>query len=269
MMKNIIDQKNIYSDFMGEIILNENLGKLLEQFDKVFLNMAKSIGGIEEYYPVLLTLDTLEKTGYLKHSPHQCIICNNYITSGERQYALSPSACFHVYEHYENCELDQMKVITLKQNVFRAEDEKWDEIGKIRDYHVREIVFIGNSEFVDKMRQIMMDKTVKFISSLKLNFNLDLATDSFILPEMKRYEKIQLLKKSKYELSVNIQQKNMALASFNIHEESFSKPFHIVVQGEEQTVTGCVGFGLERWVFAIISEFGYDPAFWPNILYGG
>ena len=32
----------------------------------------------------------------------------------------------------------------------------------------------------------------------------------------------------------------------------------------DNTVTGCIGFGLERWVIAFISQFGIDINNWPD-----
>lgn len=29
-------------------------------------------------------------------------------------------------------------------------------------------------------------------------------------------------------------------------------------------MTGCVGFGLERWVIAFVSQYGVDPNNWPQ-----
>ncbi len=243
----------------------------METMDKHFLSIAKSVGAVEEFYPVLLSRNSLEKTGYLKRSPHQCIFCTDYYNANQEseQFALSPSACFHVYEHYEGQKLNNSKIITLKQNVFREERNKWDEIGRLRDYHVREIVFIGDQAFVKEIRQKIIEKTIDFISLINLEYNLSLATDSFTQPEMRRYKKIQLLKKSKYELSVCTDQGDMALASFNLHEQTFSRPFNIKVRGVNQTVTGCVGFGLERWVFAFISKYGFEPELWPSFFIEG
>ena len=32
----------------------------------------------------------------------------------------------------------------------------------------------------------------------------------------------------------------------------------------DEVVTGCVGFGLERWVIAFLSQFGAEPDNWPQ-----
>lgn len=183
-----------------------------------------------------------------------------YIANQNMYYHL-----LHVYEHYENCTLSKMKVVTLRQNVFREEgDRSWREYGRLRDYSIREIVFIGSQEYVEKQRRIIMNKTKRFVEKLGLEYQFELATDAFMAPEMKRFEKIQLLKKSKYELLLSSREdERFAVASFNLHENAYTRSFHISVQGLGQMVTGCVGFGLGRWVLAFVSQFGYEAEKWP------
>lgn len=259
----LYDIKNVFSHSDGEVVFSGMMGALMNVLDKEFRQSALSIGAKEEFYPVLLHKKSLEKTGYLKRSPGHCLFCSSL--HREAEYVLSPSACFHVYEHYENCILPEMKAITLRQNVFREEgDSGWREYGRLRDYTIREIVFIGNQEYVEKQRQIIMDKTKELAEKIGLEYQFELATDAFMVPEMKRFEKIQLLKKSKYELLLSCgDQQRLAVASFNLHENAYTRPFHISVQKLNQTVTGCVGFGLERWVLAFVSQFGYEPEKWP------
>ena len=259
----LYDMKNIFSHSEGEIGFSGMIGILMNALDEEFRHIALSIGAEEEYYPVLLQRKSLEKTGYLKRSPRHCLFCANLYS--EAEYVLSPSACFHVYEHYENCILSKMKVVTLRQNVFREEgDSSWREYGRLRDYSIREIVFIGNQKYVEKQRQIIMDKTKEFVEKLGMKYQFELATDAFMVPEMKKFQKIQLLKKSKYELLLPCREKGgLPVASFNLHENAYTRPFHIGVRELEQTVTGCVGFGLERWVLAFTSQFGYEVEKWP------
>lgn len=287
---NKIDQTCIFSNSIGKIGFSGNMGKLMKVFDREFLKIAYSVGAVEEFYPVLLNLETLKKTGYLRRSPHHCIFCSslrrseNIIPSviqchgqggtlkreqsQDPDYVLSPSACFHVYEHYQGKTLPNQKVITLKQNVFRDESEVgWLEVGRLRDYRIREIVFIGNEEFVEKKRQTVMDKTIEFVIAIGMNYQMELATDVFTLPEMKRFEKIQVEKKSKYELLFESNdRKKIAAASFNLHEAVFTKSFGINVRNIDKTVTGCVGYGLERWVLAFFHQFGYEKDKWPEMI---
>lgn len=57
---------------------------------------------------------------------------------------------------------------------------------------------------------------------------------------------MQLVNKTKQELVASINGKEVALASFNFHGNHFSAKFNF--EGDRNIVTGCVGFGLERWI---------------------
>ena len=82
---------------------------------------------------------------------------------------------------------------------------------------------------------------------------------------MQKYKTIQLLDNSKYELRLNLSSdKQISTASFNLHGTAFTYPFNIGVSGVEEAVTGCVGFGLERWVIAFLCQFGTNPDNWPE-----
>lgn len=263
---NVIDQKNIFSDSTGEFGFSELVGKLINIFDNEIKKIAKEVGAKEQFYPVLLSKKALKKTGYLKRTSGECIFCNGIKATGDNsEYVLSPSACFHVYEHYEKKRLSDMQVITLKQNVFR-EERDWKLFGKMRDYHVREIVFIGDMDFVGNMRKSVIEKTRRLANKIFVDYQIQLATDSFILPEMKKYQKVQLIKKSKYEMTVKCRLQSLAIASFNIHENAFTKPFQIEVNNVDNPVSGCVGFGLERWAFAFLYQYGYKLDAWPEYI---
>lgn len=243
---------------------------LLNYFDNNFKNFALEENAIEKRYPVLMDLKNYLKTGYIKKSPQYVILCsspkenikvlenfneclsyNNGVKQlKEPEFALSPSACFHTYVEYQNQKLKSNTLITFNQNVFRNEGRlNYKEKGRLMDYNVREIVMIGNERYVDQMRKLMMDKTVTFMKKLNLIGNITLASDSFILPKMQLYKTIQIYDKSKYEVHLSTSNNSrISVASFNLHGHAFTDPFNISVKGCNDTVTGCVGFGIQRWV---------------------
>jgi seryl-tRNA synthetase len=262
----------------GMISLSGRAVELFEYFDKTFKEFAKELGAVEERYPVLLSNKTIQDTGYLKTSP-QYIHCVNTVKEdmdilmslgkkgniekcerdilGSRQEVLSPSACFHVYENYRGKVLKEYTAVTLLQSVFRNEGRfNWREYGRLRDYHVREIVFIGSEDYVKESLIKLMDKTKKFIQRMGLSGEIKTASDPFVIPNMQRFKKLQLKNKVKYEARLNYsKEQQMSAASFNFHGKTFTYPFNIKVEMEEDTVTGCVGYGIERWVLAYLSQY--------------
>lgn len=272
----------------GIIGLSGSAVKLFDYFDDVFRRFAGEIGAVTEKYPVLLPLSTLKDTGYLKTSPQYNIFCspvienmdkleevgmgknyNNY--TGEIANALSPSACFHVYERYRNKVLQGEKTVTLLQSVFRNEGRfNWNEFGRLKDYHVREIVFIGNDEYVENSRKRLMKMTSDFMRELDMSGEITSASDAFIIPQMQLYKSLQIKNKVKYEVRLNYSdEKQMAAASFNLHGSTFTYPFNIKVANVDNAVTGCVGYGIERWVLCFLCRFGVDEKNWPGAVVSG
>lgn len=282
-----LEQSNqVFFFGMGQIGFGEKGKFLLEYFDAMFAKIAEQLGAIEKMYPALLPIRGYSKTGYLKKTPQYAMFCSGISDSMESleqtasavndnnvkqiikepEYALSPSACFHTYIEYENKTLKNNTIVTFRQNVFRNEGRlNYNEIGRLCDYHVREIVMIGSNEFVVEIRDTIMEKSVEIMKMLELKGDITLASDSFVVPKMQMYRKIQRIDKSKYEMHMNVNEsKSISTASFNFHGKAFTDPFNIRVEGCEDTVTACVGFGLQRWVIAFLSQYSLDEENWPE-----
>lgn len=270
----------------GNIALNGIAEFLFRFFDKEFEHLALQHNAKRKIYPALLPIDAYQKTGYLRRSPQYAIFCcntfedfhklehlNRSINEGKidsvlkkPEFALSPSACFHTYLEYENQNLNQNSLFTFCQNVFRNEGRfNFIETGRLMDYHVREIVMIGSDEYVSSIRSQLMDDTIELLKCWNLCGTVVVASDPFVMPKTQKLKKIQRAEKTKYEVRLNCSPNHkISVASFNLHEQAFTQPFGIKVKGCENTVTGCIGFGIERWVLAFLSQFGTNPDAWPK-----
>ncbi|MCI5602718.1 MAG: hypothetical protein MR361_04400 [Clostridiales bacterium] len=247
----ILMQGNIVMTENGGICLSGISAKLFDYFDKVFKKFAIINLAIEERYPVLLSKDTLIKTKYLNNYP------GNSMYVEDSNAVLSPSACFHVYERYKDTVFKDNTSLTFLQNVFRNEKDKNNEFGRLRDYHVREIVFVGSEEYVDTSINRMINQTSRFMVELGLKGDIESATDLFITPNMNRYKLIQMHNKAKYELRLEYDNnRDISVASFNRHGKTFSHTFNIGVSGVENVVSGCIGYGIECFVMAFLSQYG-------------
>lgn len=247
----ILKQGNIVRTENGGVCLSGISARLFDYFDKVFRKFAHNNDAIEERYPVLLSKDTLIKTKYLNNYP------GNSMYVEDSNAVLSPSACFHVYERYKDTVFKDNTSLTFLQNVFRNEKDKNNEFGRLRDYHVREIVFVGSEEYVDTSINRMINQTSRFMVELGLKGDIESATDLFITPNMNRYKLIQMHNKSKYELRLEYNNnRDISVASFNRHGKTFSHTFNIGVSGVENVVSGCIGYGIERFVMAFLSQYG-------------
>lgn len=288
-LENVLSDESLFFNF-GDGMLSFR-GKALflySYFEESFARIAKKVEAVSKHYPVLLPIEEYRKTGYLKRTPQYAMFCCNAhenldeLEGLERamegdevlsilsnpQFALSPSACFHTYVEYKDKILEKKSVFSFTQSVFRNEGRlNYDELGRLRDYHVREIVFFGDDTYVKEQRKHLMDLTLEVMKQWGINGVIQTASDPFVLPKMQKYKKIQLLDASKYEVRLNVSpKKDIAVASFNLHGTAFTQPFNIRIHNCEEAVTGCVGYGIERWVLAFLCQFGVSVENWPDCI---
>ena len=106
---------------------------------------------------------------------------------------------------------------------------------------------------------------MEFIRKMNMEAYITVAADAFIMPKMIKYKKYQKMEKSKYEVRVSYDKDHtLAAASLNLHGTAFTSTFHIKVEGTDYPVSGCVGFGIERWILVFLAQYGTDSACWPD-----
>jgi hypothetical protein len=57
---------------------------------------------------------------------------------------------------------------------------------------------------------------------------------------------------------------SLAIGSVNLHRDYFGEAFEIRREGRDAW-SGCIAFGVERWLHAILTRFGPEPAGWPAL----
>lgn len=255
---------NSFNNSKAYIILADEDYKVFEKVDGIFQKYAKSIGGKEVQIPALITKEHLRRCGYFRTFPQHITIAahikpRNYEAVSEQMsveqddivcedFYFTPAACLHIYPTLENKNINE-NIITTKARVYRYESKQYDGTTRLWDFTVREIVFIGSPEFVKRNLKEAEDYAIQIAHLLGLEGQLVCATDHFYPTSRNKVrEKIQLANDLKTELVVKIEEKEVAIASFNYHNTHFSAEYNFDKNG--QIVTGCVGFGLERWVAA-------------------
>ena len=99
-----------------------------------------------------------------------------------------------------------------------------------------------------------------------LNAWIENANDAFFIDDFTRKATFQNTFDLKHELRLTVGSGSVAAASFNCHNDFFCKSFAIELAGGGGAVSGCVGYGLERFVLAVLAQKGLDPAAWPERL---
>jgi seryl-tRNA synthetase len=149
--------------------------------------------------------------------------------------------------------------------VFRNEQAGEDVLERLRDFTVREIVFLGEQPAVRELRRSAMDLAHRLVEELGLSGYTEVASDPFFMPGGAERELAQLIAESKFELRLRISAgRSVAVASFNHTGRVFTDRFAISLADGQAAASGCAGFGLERWAYAFASQYGVDESDWPE-----
>ena len=198
--------------------------------------------------PSMISAAVLERTGHMRHFPqHITSIRGGEWHSGRvgTDAYLLPAACLHLYPILSNS-CNSSRVLTTRATVYRYEDANWDGVVRLWEHTVREFVASGDREFVIGWLERMADDALELAESMA-SARVIPSTDSFFPSEENSLKaEYQRRTKSKHELRVAIGNAEVAVASFNYHGTHFSRAFGF--DRSATVVTGCVGFGLERWL---------------------
>lgn len=260
-----------------ELILTGIPLKLFYYFDNEFLKYARELKAQEFYFPQYLPLEFLKKIDYLESFPHLAIftstikkeqlikITKGYKISNKLTFTsnlLTSASCYHYFQFAENKTLPAKVITTTINRCFRNEDFNSEQ--RLSSFSMREIIFLGNEDFVEQIRSGLLKKTEVFAKRLGLRFKIEQAQDPFFLPLAKGKHVLQRLHPYKYELRAdNGDGEPLAISSFNNHSDFFIKKLNIKVK-TKKAASGCVAFGIERWVWSFLTTYGDKPSNWPK-----
>lgn len=274
----------------GRVLLSGPAKRLFDFFDNEFAKIGQRYGAIPDKYPVLIGVDTLKKADYFASFPHHITIASHLVEDiegikafqskaeegvvdfspidKESGHVCSPAVCFHLYQALEGQTLDEVVCRTAVGPCFRYESGNMATLERLWDFTMREIIFVGPSDKVDALRQSAMEPVMELVDNLGLQSHIETASDPFFVNNYAGQTFFQLSHKTKYELLLTLPQqegKAIAAGSFNWHQQFFGGKFGIKAEGEEAG-TACVAFGVERWVYAFLSQYGLDQSRWPTYL---
>lgn len=239
--------------------------KIISKIEKDFLSFSDSYKVNQWTIPALIDGNILRKCGYFNTMPHQLTIAGHF-TEKERTeiepdvlskipncatdgYFFTPAACIHLYPHIKDTNIYN-ELITTYARVYRYENGHYEQGRRLWDFGVREFVAVGSQEYVKGFLNDFKEKALEYAKNLGIAAYLKKANDHFYPSrENKIIEKLQKANDLKTELMTSVNNKELAIASFNYHKYHFSKLFEF--DKDEKIVTGCVGFGLDRWVYLL------------------
>lgn len=280
----------------GLFIFREPFSSLMRFMDYAFVTkIAQRYEGLkEEHYPAVIHTETLNKTNhftsfpehihFLSHLREDLDVIEQFSqsireTGGWKKdapldlnasmpkpnFAMNPSTCYHCYEGLQDEVLEgDGIVVTAISKCHRFESKNHTDFGRLLDFSMREIIFVGKPDFVKENRLRSMEYLKELAAEWNVDSFMEIANDPFFTNDFQVKASFQRNQEMKYELRLRIPylDKSIACSSVNFHSNTFGNAFNIKF-GKRNAVTGCVGFGIERWVFAFLSQYGLDEAKWP------
>lgn len=240
----------------GQAALSGDLLWLHRHLDSHFRHWGLALGAGEQCVPACLPVDAMKKCGYFESFPHLATLANT--VHGTKQALLSPAACYHFYVQLENCELDEGVLRTTSATCFRNE-QRYEPLRRQWSFSMREIVCIGEADEVQVFLDTMRARVTDWCSAIDLPIEWCHATDPFFNPAGNPKYLMQRLVPLKIEM---VYDSDLALGSVNFHQDFFGETYGIKCK-DKPAFSGCVAFGLERWLYAFVSRFGPDRKSWP------
>lgn len=258
--------------------------QLIEAIDKLLLEIAVRHGAKIRDYPSIYTAEIMERNGYHKNFPQNVYgvtqIPHNYtLIKDIRESAssvipadlfqnqgafLQPCVCYHCYAEIQQTAQSEI-VFTLKGRCFRHEIQWRLNQFRRNEFTMREIVFMGDDEFVERKRIQIMEEVWGLFCTLGLYGQIVTARDPFFhYDDMKTKGAVQLMADAKYELEfISANGNSSSIASFNNCQATLCEKFEITNSDSKVLHSGCVAFGIDRWRAALFERFGADKQNWP------
>ncbi len=268
-----LPESNLFSTSDGFATLTDRGHAIYQQLDAIFLQWASATRAASIRYPALVRVNDLDRLNYFRNFPH-LVLCacaidgaayaghgcrEGNITSLDRAdlqdaaYCLPPAACYNVYLSLRGQRLNNSQYVTTVATCFRNEDY-YDRLRRLCAFTLREVVCVGSAEAVTAHLQQYRSIVLEFLSHLGLPVSVEYASDPFFDKGGTAARAARIFP-TKEEILFDGE---LAIASLNYHRRFFGERCEIAL-GDETAHTGCVGFGVERWIQALCEHFGPDP----------
>ena len=254
--------------------------ELVNALDSALVEIAKKLNAAEVCLPNFIPCKYIANLGLVDEYPHYLIFAthlekkkSNVINFqkkfntkkfslkkylSEPKFSLKTSACSLLYPLIENKKFDTSKYYTVLGHCTRNESSV-QSFERLTEFNMREIIYVGNEKEHKNFQHISLKMFEDICIEFDLTGDISVANDSFFITNYEKLKFAQMLGCNKYEANIYISEtdRSIAVASFNNHHNFFSKRFNFNM-ADEEAVSSCVGFGLERLAYGIISQHGIN-----------
>lgn len=282
---------DLWESVRGAIGLRGPLYDLFERLEAEIRLLARAEAADEWRMPPAIGLETLERADYFASFPQWLTVASHLTSDAARleelarsavptdavheatepcEAALAPAVCYHVYPRFLGQTITSPTLVTVQGTCWRHEGDRLFPLVRGWAFTMRELVCLGTPDDVEAFRRRGMERTRRLLARFELQGDFVPATDPFFAPTARGRRLLQQVKGLKDELRLPIgPDEDIAAASFNHHEQYFGEAFDIRLPGGSAAATGCVAFGLERWLLAFLVWHGPNPEAWPLSIRSG
>ena len=237
---------------------------LLHGVDTLFLGFAANEGAAHFFSEPIWEPGDLEGFGY---SPESDVLLRvSHLGAGQERYWQN-ATCDNIWKSLRGARIDGLQAFTALGTCCRNEPSQYFFLERMRTFRMREVVAAGSPEEITRFRERAVEYITRLARELGLNGHFENANDPFFLAgDANVAAGAQLPELVKIELRLRLyDDKSLACASMNVHGDFFSRKLGFHGEADGAPVwTSCIAFGLERWAWAILVQFGPDPRGWPG-----
>jgi hypothetical protein len=268
----------------GQCALSGDLLRLDSQLDAMYRRWAAACRAIEYRVPIFISASDLSRLDYFRSFPHAATFPvtldaaeSNLASFADSQAdgstdivqlakiapvqdVLTPAACYHFYGILRGRDLDEPAFLTTRATCVRRE-YSYAPLQRQWAFSMREIVCVGTEAEVTSFLEAEQARVSAFVDRIGLPVDLKRADDPFFKPA--RRQRVPTERPAPVKTEV-VFRDCLPLASVNFHRDYIGEAFGISRHGET-AFSGCVAFGIERWIYAFVMHFGESPAGWPSL----
>ena len=281
----VFNKKNIFQ-YLKKIKSIKNIspgiftlrGKFLKYFynlDFFLINRSNSKKYEKIHVHSMLPLQSFLRNGYLLNFPHHIMFASHVkrdlkfidqvsaLKESTRinkaidkpQLVISPTVCYHIFETLKDSNLNVNKVFDSISSCNRFESINYLTFERLQSFTMREFVAFGSQIFI---KNFLRENTIyfkkKFIKN-KIKFRIITANDQFFSQLGIKKMAYQSLNDLKFEFQfwLPYEKKWLSVGSFNNHLDILVNKYNIKSQ-KNALHSGCIGWGYERFVYAIIAQ---------------
>jgi seryl-tRNA synthetase len=238
----------IRRDDDGRATLFGLMPALCRAIDRRIREVAANTGALELRCPDIIERALLERAGYFEAFPDAAT------TLADPRFVLQPAACYQCYALVGG-PVDRI-ALTLAGRCYRRHDATAGGAARYWDFTMREVVLVGQRDWVATERSAWIPRVTALAESLGLEVSVHVATDAFFGPMARGMRVLQQVKELKHEIRAEIEGESVAIASVNLHEAFFASRFDLRCTDGSVAHSACAAFGLERWAAAVLAQRG-------------